>query len=130
MASPEPCIQAVTSNAPAWIRLCEFSELPQPGARGFDLQGRGTDDLFVVRRGDLLRAYLNSCPHWPGASMPWRKNAYLDGKAEHIVCHGHGARFMLEDGLCVLGPCKGQVLKAVPLRIEHGGYVSVLFNHR
>ncbi|WP_326489874.1 Rieske (2Fe-2S) protein [Paraburkholderia sp. HP33-1] len=112
---------------PAWTRLCQLNELPQPGARGFDLQCRGTDDLFIVRCGDLLRAYRNSCPHWPGASMPWRKHAYLDSKAEHIICHGHGARFTLEDGLCVLGPCQGQALKVVPLRIEEGRYVSVLF---
>lgn len=119
-------MQAVTPDAPAWIRLCELSELPQTGARGFDLQGRGTDDFFIVRRGDLLRAYRNSCPHWPGASMPWRKHAYLDGKAVHIVCHGHGARFTLEDGLCVLGPCQGRALEAIPLRIEEERYVSAL----
>lgn len=111
-------------DTPAWVRLCTLDELPQAGARGFDLRGRGTDDLFVVRRGDLLRAYRNSCPHWPGASMPWRKDGYLDGAAEHIVCHGHGARFTLEDGLCVMGPCRGQMLEAVPLRIEEDRYVA------
>jgi nitrite reductase/ring-hydroxylating ferredoxin subunit len=114
----------------AWIRLCELNALPQPGARGFDLQGRGTDDLFIIRCGDLLRAYRNSCPHWPGASLPWRRDAYLDGNAEHIVCHGHGARFTLENGLCVRGPCEGQALEAVPLRIEEERYVSALVELR
>lgn len=58
--------------------------------------------------------------------MPWRRHAYLDDKAEHIVCHGHGARFALEDGVCVLGACQGQALEAVPLRVEDGRYVSAL----
>lgn len=113
-------------DATAWVRLCQLHELPQSGARGFDLHGRGSDDLFVVQHGELLRAYRNSCPHWPGASMPWRKHAYLDHRAEHIVCHGHGARFTLAEGLCVLGPCLGQTLQAVPLRLEEGGHVSAL----
>lgn len=119
-------MQADHPPAPVWVRLCELSELPLTGARGFDLQGRGTDDIFIVRRGELLRAYRNSCPHWPGASMPWRKHAYLDSRAEHIVCHGHGARFRLEDGRCVLGPCQGGLLESIPLRIDEGCYVSAL----
>lgn len=57
--------------------------------------------------------------------MPWRKHGYLDAAAEHIVCHGHGARFTLEDGLCVLGPCQGQALEAVRLRVEEDRYLSV-----
>ena len=106
--------------APGWIRLCPLDQLPQPGARGFDVHGRGRDDLFLVRHGDLLRAYRNSCPHWPGASLPLRKHGYLDGRLETIVCHGHGARFRLADGVCVLGPCQGQALEALALRVEDG----------
>jgi nitrite reductase/ring-hydroxylating ferredoxin subunit len=123
MVNPE--LKAFT-DAPGWVRLCLLHELPQPGARGFDLHGRGSDDLFVVQHGELLRAYRNSCPHSPGSSMAWRKHAYLDHKAEHIVCHGHGARFTLGEGRCVLGPCFGQTLQAVPLRLEEGKHVSAL----
>jgi nitrite reductase/ring-hydroxylating ferredoxin subunit len=109
-----------------WIRLCELNELPQTGARGFNLYGHENDDVFVVKCGDLLRTYRNSCPHQPGTTMPWRKHEYLDKDCQHIVCHGHGARFTLEEGLCLLGPCKGQFLQAVPLRIEDERYLSVL----
>ncbi|CAN7292469.1 Rieske (2Fe-2S) protein [Paraburkholderia sp. DD10] len=114
------------SGTAQWVRLCELNALAPTGARGFDLQGRGVDDLFVVRRHALLRGYINSCPHWPGASLPWRKHAYLDQGANHIVCHSHGAKFTLDDGLCVSGPCAGQHLQAVALRIEEGRYVSAL----
>ncbi|MFP3563512.1 Rieske (2Fe-2S) protein [Paraburkholderia sp. SIMBA_030] len=115
------------SGAAQWVRLCELNALSLTDTRGFDLQGRGVDDLFVVRRGELLRGYVNSCPHWPGASLPWRKHAYLDQGGNHIVCHGHGAKFTLDDGLCISGPCAGQYLEAVTLRIEEGRYVSALF---
>ncbi|WP_051377446.1 Rieske (2Fe-2S) protein [Paraburkholderia dilworthii] len=109
-----------------WVRLCELDALPSTGAQGFDLNRRGVDDLFVVRRDGLLRAYLNSCPHWPGASLPWRKHGYLDQGANHIVCHGHGAIFTLDDGLCVAGPCTGQHLQAVPLRLEADRHLGAL----
>lgn len=109
-----------------WIRLCKLSELPVVGARGFDLHGRGVDDVFVVREYGFLRAYRNSCPHWPGSTLPWRKHGYLSHGKEYIVCHGHGAKFTLDDGLCVLGPCVGQRLESIPLRIEEELYVSAL----
>lgn len=110
-----------------WVHLCELNALAPTGARGFDLRGRGVDDLFVVRRGELLRGYINSCPHWPGASLPWKKHAYLDHGENYIVCHGHGAKFTLDDGLCISGPCAGQHLEPVALRTEEGRYVSALF---
>ncbi|KAA0999183.1 (2Fe-2S)-binding protein [Paraburkholderia panacisoli] len=109
-----------------WIRLCELSALPLVGARGFDLRGQGVDDIFVIRQHALLRGYWNSCPHWPGAPLPWRKHAYLCHDMNYIGCHGHGARFTLDEGLCVLGPCVGQRLESVALRIEDGTYLSVL----
>ncbi|AXF05875.1 Rieske (2Fe-2S) protein [Paraburkholderia hospita] len=107
-----------------WVRLCKLSALPPVGARGFDLRGRGVDDIFVVSQDGLLRAYRNSCPHWPGATLPWRKHGYLDHRMDYIVCHGHGARFSIEEGICILGPCLGQRLESIPLRIEDGSYVS------
>jgi nitrite reductase/ring-hydroxylating ferredoxin subunit len=111
-----------------WIRLCKLSELPVVGARGFDLRGRGVDDVFVVRDHGLLRAYRNSCPHWSGATLPWRKHGYLNSGMGYIVCHGHGAKFTLDEGVCVLGPCLGQTLESIPLRIEEEVYVSALFS--
>ncbi|MEX3982204.1 Rieske (2Fe-2S) protein [Paraburkholderia sp. EG287A] len=110
--------------AELWIRLCELNALPLNGARGFDLQKRGIDDFFVIRTPELLRAYRNSCPHWPGASLPWRRDAYLDRAASRIVCHGHGAQFTLDTGLCISGPCTGQRLVPIPLRVDNGLYVS------
>ncbi|WP_429452540.1 Rieske (2Fe-2S) protein [Paraburkholderia sp. WC7.3g] len=105
--------------------LCDVDDLPEIGARGFDLSGRGVDELFVVRRHSLLRSYKNSCPHWPGASMPWRRDAYLDASGTSIVCNGHGARFDIESGICTVGPCAGLALIAVPLWIEGESHVWV-----
>jgi len=103
------------------LTLCRLDALPDRGARGFDPLGRGADTVFIVRRGDAVHAYLNLCPHFGDTPLPWRKDAYLDAAAEAIVCSAHGARFDIVTGHCVLGPCLGQSLKAVPLEQTPGG---------
>ena len=94
------------------MRLCHLSDLPEGSSRGFDPWGEGHDTVFVVRRRGVY-AYRDACPHWPGAPMAWRKDAYLDAARERIVCAAHGAQFEIETGLCVLGPCVGQSLTPV-----------------
>jgi len=113
------------SELQRWFVLCRLDELPIEGARGFDLAQRGIDDVFIVRKHAMLRCYRNACPHWPGATLPWRRHAYLDGNANYIVCHGHGARFEIGSGLCVLGPCSGARLEQVSLRIDDTGAISI-----
>ncbi|MGL6162217.1 Rieske (2Fe-2S) protein [Microbulbifer sp.] len=105
------------------LRLCTLEELPERGARGFDPRQRGRDTLFVVRRGRSVYAYRDLCPHYGNTSLPWRKDAYLDVKGEAIVCAAHGARFEITTGLCTSGPCLGESLVRVPLRVSHEGEV-------
>ncbi len=102
------------------IPLCHLSELPDGSARGFDLRGCGRDTVFVVRRGALLKAYANACPHH-GTPLPWRKNAYLNAAGDRIVCAAHGALFEIDTGVCTLGPCLGDALTPVPLTLQDDG---------
>ena len=111
--------------AQRWVALCELAQLPASGARGFDPDGQGRDTLFVVRSGDTLHAWRNDCPHWPGSPMAWRKDAYLSADGMHIACHAHGARFEIDTGLCVAGPCIGQSLHALELYVDEDGTVLV-----
>lgn len=105
-------------EAGTWTFVCRLSELQVGGARGVGAEDKGQDQVFVVRVDSGLYAYANSCPHWPMSSLPWRKDEYLDVTGRFIVCHGHGARFNISDGLCVAGPCVGMRLTALPLRLE------------
>jgi nitrite reductase/ring-hydroxylating ferredoxin subunit len=102
------------------MRLCHLDELPDPGARGFDPQRTGRDTLFVVRRGAVLRAYENRCPHLD-TPLPWRKDAYLDGTGDHIACAAHGALFDIDTGVCTLGACLGDALTRLPLNLHDDG---------
>jgi nitrite reductase/ring-hydroxylating ferredoxin subunit len=106
------------------MRLCHLEDLPDGGSRGFDPRSTGRDTLFVVRRGAVLHAYQNACPHH-GTPMAWRKDAYLDAAGQRIVCAAHGALFEIDGGLCVLGPCLGQSLRPVAVSVDEAGDVSV-----
>ena len=103
-----------------WITLCLSDDLQEGMCKGYDLQGLGRDDVFVTRQDGRVFCYINSCPHWPQATLPWKKDAYLDSTKKWIMCYGHGALFTIDQGLCVEGPCFGERLTAIPLRQRLG----------
>lgn len=104
--------------------LCRTVDLKDPDSMGFVLETRdGPAECFLVRRGDCVRAYLNSCPH-TGAPMEWVPNQFLDVHGELIQCALHGALFRIETGECLRGPCVGDFLQPVGVAI-HGGQVLV-----
>jgi nitrite reductase/ring-hydroxylating ferredoxin subunit len=103
------------------VYLCPQDSVAEGGSRGFDPNGAGRDTLLVVRWRGALTAWRNSCPHLDVA-MQYRKDRYMSGDGQHIVCFAHGALFRPDTGLCVLGPCLGQSLQREALFVdEHGG---------
>jgi len=72
-----------------------------------------------VRHGDRVYAYRNRCPH-TGAPLDWQPDQFLDLEQMFIQCAFHGALFRIADGYCVRGPCAGQSLEAVSVRIDDG----------
>jgi nitrite reductase/ring-hydroxylating ferredoxin subunit len=102
-------------------RLCDVDELADPGSKGLvvDLPGEPGVEVFLVRRGDVVRGYRNQCPH-TGGPLDWSPDQYLDDEGEHIMCATHAALFRIEDGYCIAGPCRRQSLRAVPLRVRDG----------
>ncbi len=98
--------------------LCRLAELEGRGCRSFTLGGgdwplRG----FVVRSPAGPRAFVNRCPH-AGHRLDLRPHRFLTADGSLIVCASHGALFERDGGLCIAGPCTGQRLTALPLRIE------------
>lgn len=92
------------------LRDCALSELEA-------VVDGSAESLIVHRRGDDVRAWLNACPH-AGRRLDWAPGQFLVGKDGLLVCAVHGATFELEGGACVAGPCRGEALRAVPLRVE------------
>lgn len=101
-------------------QLCPLNEIREPGARGF-LFGEGKErfDMFVVRRGADVFAYVNECPHAFTPLETW-PDKFLTLAEDEIVCSTHGALFNMDDGLCTSGPCTGKALIPIPVTVENG----------
>lgn len=105
--------------------LCRADEIAEGAARGF-VTGEEAErlDVIVIKRGGTVRAFLNSCPH---QSMPLETfpDRFLNEDGTLFVCSTHGARFRVEDGLCVSGPCEGKSLAVVPIVVDAGDVVLI-----
>lgn len=101
------------------IKLCTLEDLEATGGKTLiqEINNRNID-LFVVKKNDGVFCYVDSCPH-TGVMLPWREDDYFDEDGELLMCATHGALFRVEDGHCVSGPCNGQSLKQLPIKIEN-----------
>ena len=98
--------------------LCPLDEIASPGARGFRF--RVEDAVFagfVVRRGEEVVGYVDSCPHagWPLSGPNGR---FLTRENDLILCAGHAALFRIDDGAMVAGPCQNVSLTPWAVRVE------------
>ena len=109
---------------PDFKPLCSIDELPDGDSRGFDPLQQGQDSVLLVRRGALVHAWRDACPHL-GTPMAWRRHAYLNAARDRIVCAAHGALFEIDTGVCTQGPCLGEHLTALPVRVGADGAVAV-----
>ena len=102
------------------LLICTLDRLDDPGSYGFSVEFAGEQvDGFVVRRDNECFAYLNTCPH-TGAPLDWVEHQFLDVEGALIQCAVHDARFLIDTGECVFGPCPGESLQALPLQVQDG----------
>ncbi|MBQ0757012.1 MAG: Rieske (2Fe-2S) protein [Amphritea sp.] len=96
--------------------LCRIDELPENGAKGFDLEQR---KLFAVKRQGEVFLYENRCPH-QGIPLEWMPDVFLDAEKQFIQCSTHGALFTIDQGQCIVGPCVGAKLQTIAFEIIDG----------
>ena len=82
------------------------------------------ESLILYRDGQLVRAWLNVCPH-AGRRLDWAPGKFLKSKEGHLVCAAHGASFELDNGDCTAGPCRGDSLRSIAVEIRDGQVVLV-----
>lgn len=100
--------------------LCEFDEVPDNGARSFTVETKSHPlDIFLVRKGNTIYGYLNSCPHMQ-VNLNWKPDEFHDHTGEYLQCTFHGAKFRVEDGFCIYGPCVNQSLRALNISNDNG----------
>ncbi len=98
--------------------LCRLDELSDPGSRGVSFERDGeTRSAFVVLRDGQVFAYENACPH-TGAPLDWVEHQFLDADGALIQCAVHDARFHIETGRCLAGPCPGAFLTPLGVVVE------------
>jgi nitrite reductase/ring-hydroxylating ferredoxin subunit len=102
----------------ARVLICALERLEEPGSYGFSIDYDGEQvDGFVVRRDNECFAYRNSCPH-TGSPLDWVEHQFLDVEGALIQCAVHDARFLIESGECVFGPCPGESLESLPIEMR------------
>lgn len=109
---------------PAGVRLCPLDDVPDGKARNFVLQMRaGRFYGFGVRRGTKIAGWVDRCPH---ANLPLAKSLddYLTPDGTLIACSWHGALFDPVTGVCLGGPCVGQLLTPWPLTVDNDWIVT------
>jgi len=105
--------------------LCRADEVPEGGGRGFRFgSGPDLEAVLVVRKAGALYAYDNACPHL-GTPLNFLPDRFFDNAATHLLCSTHGARFRIEDGYCVEGPCLGKSLRPLRITVEAGEVLLV-----
>ncbi|MGS2724506.1 Rieske (2Fe-2S) protein [Porticoccus sp. GXU_MW_L64] len=109
----------------AGYRLCSLDELDNPGSKEFLFEGKEGEvvSIFAVRQGDLVRAYVNRCPH-AGARLNGAPDDFLSNDGSLILCSHHGAVFSLDGGVCTAGPCINYGLQQVPVVVQDGALLT------
>jgi len=88
-------------------------------------RGSRAEQGFVLRRGDQLVAYANRCPHW-GVELDLGDARFYARDIDRIYCTSHGALFLPLTGECDAGPCAGERLESLALRVEGADVVVTI----
>lgn len=113
----------------ARVRVGPASEIAEGTARAVTLSAdpdRGFPRAAIVVRDrhGALRAFVNLCKHLP-VPLDGGSGRYLAKDRVHLLCGTHGAYYRPEDGLCIAGPCEGEVLERLEV-VEEDGVVYVV----
>ena len=107
------------------LALCRLEEIPDGGARGFDLgSAYEPREIFLLREGARVYAYVNACPHL-GTPLEMMEDRFLNEEG-YILCTTHGALFDPRNGACIAGPCMGDYLSRPQIGIEDDGRILLL----
>lgn len=76
-------------------------------------------DAFLINDQGQFHAYVNRCRHMP-TPLDFIRDQFLSEDGRHLMCYTHGALYEFATGVCVAGPCKGEALYRLPVRVEAG----------
>ena len=94
------------------VFLCHAHALADRGlAVPFEVRHLGKNQAaFALRYQGRVYAYLNRCSHVP-MEMDYQRNHFFDMSGHWLMCATHGATYAPQTGQCLLGPCRGGLVK-------------------
>jgi nitrite reductase/ring-hydroxylating ferredoxin subunit len=101
--------------------VCALDAIPEPGTLAVSLAGF---PVMLARSGDLLRAYVNACPH-QFLPLDHKGNRIISADGTVLRCTNHQAGFRLDDGEGVEGLGIGCALDPIPVRVDEAGTVLI-----
>ena len=104
-------------NKTSAMRLvCNMEDISEASVNRFLSMGC---DLIIIRKKTKFYCYRNECPHM-NLPLSIHSKGVLDKEQKHLVCAQHAAEFVIENGLCVKGPCIGMKLEPVSIELTDG----------
>lgn len=76
-------------------------------------------DGFLINDQGSFHAYVNRCRHMP-TPLDFVRDEFLSDDGRFLRCYTHGALYEFATGLCIEGPCKGESLYRLPVRVDRG----------
>lgn len=76
-------------------------------------------DGFLINDRGSFHAYVNRCRHMP-TPLDFVRDDFLSDDGRFLRCYTHGALYEFGTGMCVDGPCKGESLYRLPVRVDRG----------
>ena len=97
--------------------ICRLDEMPENGARGFEVTGADGEPLNIIvwRDAETVRGFVNKCPHL-GLPLETFPDRFLSKDGSTLICSAHGARFN-RAGTCTSGPCQGVALTQLDIHL-------------
>jgi nitrite reductase/ring-hydroxylating ferredoxin subunit len=106
--------------------ICEAHSIARGEAKAFSLsrltqEGEGKPFPIVIVRtqADIYVGYVNTCPH-NGTWLNIGSGEFFTPDRAFIKCGRHGAKFEIETGACIDGPCKDKSLEPVAVAVIDG----------
>jgi nitrite reductase/ring-hydroxylating ferredoxin subunit len=100
--------------------IAKVGELPPGRVKKFWLVcDKYRVDGFLINDQGSFHAYVNRCRHM-ATPLDFMREEFLSEDCQHLMCYTHGALYEFASGLCIAGPCKGELLYRLPVRVDRG----------